>query len=120
MRTTGSASPSRRARPTAPSKCWAPRRARRRSRACSAAPPWARKRARRRAGCSATQLPDVQHQRVVLDLVAVLGRDPALQLLDLVAVELDDLAALHVHHVVVVLAAVQLVHGVAALEIVLE
>ena len=46
--------------------------------------------------------------------------DLALQLLDLVAFELDDLATVHVDHVVVVAATVQLVNGLAALEIVLE
>src|SRR5690606_13061233 len=65
-------------------------------------------------------LAHVQHQRVLLQLVAVLGRDLALQFLDLRALELDDLAGVHVHHVVVVAAPVQLVHRLAALEVVLE
>ena len=53
-------------------------------------------------------------------LVAVLGGDLALQLLDLAALELDDLAGVHVHHVVVVAATVQLVDRLAAFEVVLE
>ena len=55
-----------------------------------------------------------------LDHVAVLGGDFVLQPLDLRAGELDHLARLDVHHVVVVLAAVEFVHRLAALEIVLE
>ena len=57
---------------------------------------------------------------MILDHVAVLGGDPVLQFLDLVAVELDHLAAVDIDHVVVVFAAVELVHRMAALEVVLE
>src|SRR3546814_4735005 len=65
-------------------------------------------------------LADVQHQRVLLELVAMLLRDFLLQLFDLGALELDDPAGVHVHHVVVVAAAVDLVDRSAALEVVLE
>src|SRR5690606_972604 len=69
---------------------------------------------------SAPRAAHVQDQRVVLQLVAVPGGDLALQLLDLGALELDDLAGVQVDHVVVVVAAVQLVDGLAALEVVLD
>jgi len=46
--------------------------------------------------------------------------DPALQFLDLVALELDDLSGVDVDHVVVVFAAIEFVDGVPAFEIVLE
>src|SRR3546814_14314224 len=51
-------------------------------------------------------LADVQHQRVLLELVAMLLRDFLLQLLYLGALELDDPAGVHVHPAVVVAAAV--------------
>jgi len=57
---------------------------------------------------------------VFFQLIAVIGRDLALQLLDLMAFEFDDLAAVHVDHMVVVATTVQLVNGLATLEIVLE
>src|SRR5512141_2252638 len=57
----------------------------------------------------------VQDQRVVCDLVAMLGRDATLQGFDVVALELDDLAGFDVHHVVMVLATIELVNGVATL-----
>src|SRR5690606_30948214 len=65
-------------------------------------------------------LADVEDQRVVLDLVAVLSRDHVLEALDLLVLELDDPPGVHVHHVVVVGAAVELVDGLAGLEVVLE
>ena len=54
------------------------------------------------------------------DHVAVLGGDFVLEALDLGAGELDDLAGVDVDHVVVVLAAVEFVHRLATLEVVLE
>ncbi len=65
-------------------------------------------------------LAHVQHQRVLFQFVAVVGCDLALQLLDLMALELDDLAAVHVDHVVVVAATVKLVDRLAALELCLS
>ena len=65
-------------------------------------------------------LAHIQHQAVILDHVAVARGDLVLQALDFFARELDDLARLDVDHVVVVLAAVELVDGLAALEVVLE
>ena len=57
---------------------------------------------------------------MVLDQVTVLRRDLVLQRLDLLAVELDHLAGIDIDHVVVVLAAVQLVDRMTAFEVVLE
>ena len=57
---------------------------------------------------------------MVGDVVAVAGGDLLLQGFDFIAVELDHLAGVEVDHVVVVLATIQLVHGGAAFEVVLE
>ena len=54
------------------------------------------------------------------DFAAVLGRDALLQLLDLAALELDHLAGVDIDHVVVVLAAIEFVHRMPALEVVFE
>src|SRR5690606_3608791 len=71
-------------------------------------------------GTGSALLAHVEHEGVLLEDVAVLLRDAVLQLLDLRALELDDPAGVDVDHVVVVAAAVQLVDGGAALEVVLE
>ena len=73
-----------------------------------------------RRGLSSALLAHVQHQRVFLDLVAVPGGDLRLQLLDLAALELDDLATVDVDHVVVVVAPIQLVYRLAGFEVVLQ
>jgi outer membrane protein assembly factor BamE len=62
----------------------------------------------------------VEHQAVFLDDVAVLVRDLLLQGLDLGAGELDHLPGLDIHHVVVVLAVVEFINRLAALEVVLQ
>src|SRR5690349_11607570 len=74
---------------------------------CSSGRSW---RSERAAWCSALPA-HVKHQRVFLDLVAVFRGNAPLQLLDLVALEFDDLAGVDVDHVVVVLAAVEFVDG---------
>lgn len=56
---------------------------------------------------------------MVLDLITMLGSNLTLQALDLFADELDHLSAVNVDHVIVVLAAIQLIDRLATLEIVL-
>lgn len=50
----------------------------------------------------------------------MLRRNLALQRFNFFALELDHVAGVHIDHVVVMAAAVQLVHGLAAFEIVLQ
>ena len=60
----------------------------------------------------------IQVELVVVDGEAAVARDAILALLDLGVVELLDAAALQAHEVVVVLAFIELVYGLAALEVV--
>src|ERR1700754_2005713 len=62
----------------------------------------------------------VKHQAVVLDHVPVPLGDLMLEPLDLFADELDHFSAVHVDHVVMMLAAVQLINGLPTLEVVLH
>ena len=55
--------------------------------------------------------PHVQHQRVILDEVAVLFGDGVLQCFDFRAGELDHLAGIQIDHVIVMHAAIQFEHA---------
>ena len=57
---------------------------------------------------------------MILDLVAVLVRDIVLKTLDFLAREFNHLAGVDVDHVIVMLAPIDFVHRLPALEIVLE
>ena len=59
--------------------------------------------------------PHVEHEAVLLDVVAVPIRDLALQLLDALVVELRHSAGLETHHVIVVRAVRELEDGLCRL-----
>lgn len=65
-----------------------------------------------------SELAHVKYEFVVDELESVLLGDLSLQRLDPFVDELDDLAAVHVHHVVVMLVSGQLVYRVAVIEVV--